>query len=125
MRVCPLSFLINARNRSAIGEAGERQAVDFLKKSGLTWIASRFRSRFGEIDLIMRDHHTIVFIEVRLRKTNHRGSGAESVDSRKQDKLIKTALIYLQKERIFEKKPCRFDVIDISQEGLKWIKNAF
>lgn len=108
-----------------LGEYGEQQAADFLEGKGLKRITSRFRSRFGEIDLIMEDQDILVFIEVRLRKTNHYGSGSESVDIRKQNKLTKTALTYLQKEKIFEKRPCRFDVIEISRNGLQWIKNAF
>lgn len=107
------------------GKLAECKAQDFLQRKGLKWITSCFRSRFGEIDLIMKDEDILVFIEVRFRKTDHYGSGAESVEVKKQHKITKTALTYLQKNKIFEKMPCRFDVIDISQNEINWIKNVF
>lgn len=108
-----------------LGKISEEKAAAFLEKNGLKKITSRFRSRFGEIDLIMEDQDTLVFIEVKFRKTTEHGSGAESVNKLKQNKIVKTALTYLQKEKIFEKKACRFDVIEVSQDKLQWIKNAF
>ncbi len=107
------------------GEAEEQEAALFLKKKGLKLLASRFRSRLGEIDLIMEDKNTLVFVEVKYRSQTRYGCGAESVDFRKQNKLRNAALFYLQKEKMLEKKNCRFDVIDMSQGKVHWIKSAF
>ena len=81
-----------------------------------------------EIDLIMQDDNVLVFIEVRYRKSDYFGSGAETVDSRKQKKLILSAKHYLSKQSKHDQ-ACRFDVISLSgslQTGrIEWIPNAF
>ena len=107
------------------GKLAEKQAAEFLKKEGLQLVTSGFRSHFGEIDLIMEDNEILVFIEVKFRKKIDQGRGSESIDLRKQKRLIKTALSYLQKENLFEKKICRFDVVDIFENQIDWIKDAF
>ncbi len=83
----------------------------------------------GEIDLIMTDRTTIVFVEVRFRIHNNYGDGAESVDTRKQRKISLTALHYLQKSRL-SNRFCRFDVVSLSEakngtSEINWIQNAF
>ena len=117
-------FQINVRQAS-IGKAAEHKAAAFLEKQGLKLIASRYRAPAGEIDLIMEDHQTLVFIEVKFRKHTHFGTAAESVHTRKQQKILKAALLYLQKTKQFEKRPCRFDVVALSPNHIEWIKNAF
>ncbi|WP_299941611.1 YraN family protein [uncultured Microbulbifer sp.] len=103
----------------------EDKAADYLRRAGLAVIEHNYRSRFGEIDLIARDSDTVVFVEVRFRRSNHFGGAGASVDARKQQKLLATACGYLQKHNL--DCPCRFDVlaIDSDAQNIQWIKNAF
>ncbi len=112
-----------------IGNAAESLACDYLQQRGLKLITRNYHAPFGELDLIMREHDQIVFVEVRFRRHNRYGSGADSVTANKQDKLIKTALYYLQQHPKQAKYPLRFDVISVSaadgQTDVEWIKDAF
>lgn len=108
------------------GGLAEQQAAQYLQKQGLKLLQTNFRSRFGEIDLIMQDAETHVFVEVRLRSSTKFGGAAASIDARKQAKLLKTAQFYLAQFKSIP--PCRFDAIllqsaDISK--IEWVKNAF
>jgi putative endonuclease len=110
--------------RQRIGNAAEARAATHLTESGLKLVATKFRCKCGEIDLIMRDGEQLVFVEVRYRKSNIFGSAAESVTSRKQQKLVLTAQYYLQSRKV--DRPCRFDVVGISGNGeVNWVRNAF
>ncbi|WP_435234756.1 YraN family protein [Psychromonas sp. PT13] len=107
------------------GVKAEKQALAFLKEQGLTLVCQNYFCRFGEIDLIMRDDDTLIFIEVRYRKNNDFGGALASITKAKQDKIIKTARHYLA-QLDFEPY-CRFDVIAIDQQMQtpEWIQNAF
>ncbi len=109
----------------ADGSAAEMQAEHYLLAQGLTLVERNFRCRMGEIDLIMRDQATVVFVEVRSRTGNRFGGALASIDARKQQKLIVTAQMYLQRLRATP--PCRFDVVLIqgAQAAPYWIRNAF
>lgn len=111
------------------GQDAEAIACDYLHKQGLRTVCQNFHSRRGEIDAIMEDGETIVFVEVRYRKQIRFGSGAESVNHTKQTKLIATALYFLQKHPKYNNRPCRFDVVSITQQTkqaeIDWIKDAF
>ena len=107
------------------GQAAENQACEYLQKKGLRLIERNYRCRQGEIDLVMSDADTIVFIEVRYRSNPAFGSAAESVDRRKQSKLIVTATHYLQQAPCHAQRPARFDVISMSGNSLEWIRDAF
>lgn len=114
-------------DRQQIGKDAEAQAERFLQNKGLIPISRNFRCRCGEIDLIMRDGNELVFIEVRKRQWQQFGGAAESVDFRKQRKLIRTAQYYLQQ---LSKEPfCRFDVIAFEGKAAAddplWYKDAF
>jgi len=117
------------RTTKQIGQTAEDAARQYLQKQGLTFVEANFTTRLGEIDLIMKDNKTLVFVEVRLRNNKHYASALESVDFRKQTKLRKAALSYLQKEQLFDKVACRFDVIAAEADNntfkFQWIKNAF
>lgn len=112
-----------------IGAAAEALACDYLQQHGLVLLARNYRVPQGELDLIMQEHDHIVFVEVRFRRNHRYGSGAESVHTAKQGKLIKTALYYLQQHPKLAKRPVRFDVVSISiidaQPRIDWIKDAF
>lgn len=111
------------------GNIAENLACEYLQQQGLTLLARNFRSRYGEIDLIMRDGNTLVFIEVRARKQHNLVDSLQSVNASKQKKLIKTALYYLQKNSKLMDYPARFDVIAITNRpaasDINWIKDAF
>lgn len=109
------------------GSLAETQAEQFLQQQGLLLLHKNFRCKTGEIDLIMRDQHTLVFIEVRLRSNRQFSSAAESVTWQKQQKIIRTAQVYLLKHNLLDKVRCRFDVItfDRPQGHPQWIKDAF
>ncbi len=108
------------------GLDAETRALDYLQRQGLTPLARNVRSPRGEIDLIMEEDRTIVFVEVRLRTRSDFGSGAESVTRRKQEKLIATAAYFLQQHKPLAKRPARFDVVSVGyQDKMDWIKNAF
>ena len=83
-------------NEKNAGLAAEKLAATFLANQGLKLVAQIYHCRFGEIDLIMRDTSTLVFIQVRLRSNKKFGSAAASITPQKQQKLILTAQHYLQ-----------------------------
>ena len=111
------------------GARWEKTAESFLRSHGLKLLHRNFSSRFGEIDLIMEEEKTIVFVEVKYRKSNEHGSGADAVTFHKQNRISRTAGWYLSKNPHRAEQFCRFDVISIDpqsrKQGIKWIKNAF
>ena len=112
-----------------IGDQSEEIASAYLQRNGLKIVTRNFHSPRGELDIIMEDGQTLVFVEVRFRRNPHFGSGAESVDKNKQQRLITSAAYYLQKNRQYRNRPMRFDVVSISMEANKpaidWIQDAF
>ena len=108
------------------GALAEQWAAQYLRQQGLKPIAQNFRSRFGEIDLIMHEGMTLVFIEVRLRRNTNFGGAAASIDTRKQQRIIRTAQYYLAS--LARTPPCRFDVVlmdDVLGHDVQWLRNAF
>ena len=106
------------------GKKAEDVACSFLQKNGLKLIERNYHCRYGEIDIIMKDDDTIVFIEVRYRKTINYGGAEASVDKNKQQKLVFTANHYIQKYSVSQ--PMRFDVVAIyPNESPYWITDAF
>ena len=105
------------------GAQAEQQAAQYLRQQGLKPVAQNYRSRFGEIDLIMRDGATLVFIEVRLRRNANFGGAAASIDARKQQRIIRTAQQYLA--NLAHIPPCRFDAVLMDDSGVEWLRNAF
>jgi putative endonuclease len=120
-----------SNQQQSTGEIAEQTAFDYLLKKGLKPVTRNYRCRFGEIDLIMQDGGTLVFVEVRFRRSSNFGSAAATVSSSKQQRLLKTAALYLQNQSHVP--DCRFDVVGISQTMhdnktnfcVNWIQNAF
>ena len=110
-----------------IGFAAEDHARKYLSASGLIWVESNYLCRLGEIYLIMRDKEYLVFIEVRSRSSNAYGGAVQSITHSKRQKLLRTATLYLQTKKLYEKQPTRFDVLSIegTPPQITWIKNAF
>lgn len=94
-----------------LGPWGEARAAEYLRRKGYVLVAANYRCRFGEIDLIVRDRHYLVFVEVKLRKNADFAQAREFVDYRKQQRLRTTASIYLS--RYPTALQPRFDVIEI------------
>lgn len=100
------------------GAWGEALAAEYLRKRGYQLVASGYRCRFGEIDLIVKDRKYLIFVEVKLRKSAKFAQALEYVDGRKQDRLRTTASIYLS-ENPTNLQP-RFDVVEIyAPEGIQ------
>lgn len=101
-----------------LGEWGEALAAEYLRKKRYTLLASRFRCRFGEIDLIAQNREYLVFVEVKLRKSSSFAQAKEFVDWKKQRRIRTTASMYLSLHPT--EKKSRFDVIEIyAPEGLE------
>ena len=112
-------------NENNAGLEAEKLAATFLSTQGLRLVTQNYHCRFGEIDLIMMDASTLVFIEVRLRSNKQFGSAAASITPQKQQKLILTAQHYLQQNP--NKNACRFDVLlmdKVEIGAITWLKNA-
>ena len=110
----------------------EAMAEKYLLRMGLKLVDKNYHTYRGEIDLIMQDQGTLVFVEVRFRQNSYFGSAAESVTSSKQHKLFSAAQRYLQQNSQYRENACRFDVIAITGSSdsrekpkIDWIKNAF
>ncbi len=110
------------------GQQIEKQVSHYLRKQGLRLIKQNYHCRGGEIDLIMKENTTLVFIEVRFRKNARFGSALESVNNQKQARIIHTAQHYIQTISSTAEQ-YRFDVVAVtpvdSSLQIEWIKNAF
>jgi putative endonuclease len=112
------------------GEAGEARALAHLTGQGLALVQRNYRvargphARGGEVDLIMRERDgTLVFIEVRARRSASFGGAAASVSATKQRSLVLAAQYFLN--RLPTMPPCRFDVIAIDGDRIEWLRGAF
>jgi putative endonuclease len=99
-------------DRISLGKSGEDRACRELERRGYAILARRYRTRFGEIDIIARDGPAIVFVEVKARTSDRFGDGAAAVTLHKQAKVTAMAEDYLARHRLRDV-PCRFDVVAI------------
>ncbi|MBA6232526.1 MULTISPECIES: YraN family protein [unclassified Colwellia] len=112
------------------GNITEKVAANYLVEQGLIIQEKNLYSRAGEIDIIMKDGNTIVFIEVKYRASALFGGAISAISEKKQQKIRKTAAFYLQQCGLNEyNTSCRFDVIalqgNINNLDITWLKNAF
>jgi putative endonuclease len=118
----------SSSDRKSIGARGEEIATVFLRQQKYRIIENNYRCRCGEVDIIARDGKTIVFVEVKTRRTASYGLPQLAVTPFKQRQISKAALTYLTKNRLMEAK-ARFDVIGIllltSEPQVNHIKDAF
>lgn len=114
---------------SELGRGAEEAAYQFLLGQGVQLLARNFRCRWGEIDLIVADKNTVVFVEVRYRRSKKFGSAEETVDKRKQIRLGRAAQSFLQTHPELANRPARFDVVTLAPAAqsmkLRWIRDAF
>ncbi len=116
------------RDTGVVGRRAESLAFEYLRDRGLAPVARNFRSRGGEIDLIMLDGDCLAFIEVRSRRSSQFTSPSSTVDPRKQRKLVGTAAMFVARHDRFADFTMRFDVISIegmTQPSIRWIRDAF
>ncbi|MCR4876189.1 MAG: YraN family protein [Clostridiales bacterium] len=106
------------------GVQGEEMACRFLTGKGMKCLETRYREKIGEIDLIMEDGETLVFVEVKARFSGEKGQGLQAVTPAKQRKIARCATLYLMKQG-WLRRDIRFDVVEINQEGIIHIPNAF
>ncbi|MBD3376086.1 YraN family protein [candidate division KSB1 bacterium] len=114
-------------NKRELGKRGEEIAAQYLQKMGMELLAQNFRTKRGEIDLILNDCGTLVFVEVKTATTPVFGPPETWVDRKKQHKVAHVAQEYLWQNRI-ENRDCRFDVIGVwynPQLTIKHYRNAF
>ena len=116
-------------NTRAAGARYEDIALAYLQHAGLAPITRNFSCRYGEIDLVMRDRDTIVFVEVRYRRSGRFGGGIDSVDAGKRAKLVRSASAYLADHPRLAGCTCRFDVVAIGDDervpSFDWRRDAF
>ena len=125
-------FSNNKKERLSGAEA-EQLALDFLQAKGLELVVKNFRTRRGEIDLIMRDNAILVFVEVRFRSNLNFGTAEESITAQKCQRLSSAAQAYMQREGLTERVTGRFDAVAISPAkphrqssgmySINWIQN--
>ncbi|QIQ22340.1 YraN family protein [Zophobihabitans entericus] len=113
-------------NKRQIGTRFEIIARDFLQHHGLIFIDQNCYFKGGEIDLIMQDGLCWVFVEVRFRRNSHFGSAAATVNSSKQQRLITSAMLWLQRQGLNpETEEYRFDIFAITGQEKQWITHVF
>jgi putative endonuclease len=112
-----------SKNIADIGAEAEQAAADYLVGQGLQLVTRNFHCRGGEIDLVMRDGATLVFVEVRARSRTDYGSAAESITPTKQGRIILAARHYLARHKLDA--PCRFDAVLLQAGSLRWLRAAF
>ena len=116
--------------RKTIGHVGEKLATIYLKGKGMVILHRNWSTRLGELDIIAKEGDTVVFVEVRTTTGTRFGYGFQSVDYRKQQKVRRLSLQYVQHHRL-ESNPMRFDVVSVllhkNQEldGIQYIRGAF
>ncbi len=125
--------MVNSRPPSdrptTIGNWAERRARAYLKRQGLKTVEHNYACKLGEIDVIARDGSTLVFIEVRFRRSSTHGTAAASVTKTKQQRIVKTASHFLLTHPEWSSFRTRFDVVAVTRPNyriqVEWIRNAF
>lgn len=117
-------------NTRVLGEQGEHVATQFLEKQGYVVVARNYRTRVGEIDLVMVSSQTLVFVEVKWRRQRVFGAAVEAVDERKRRRLVYVARHFWSRYPQHRRPSVRFDVIAIEgglgrQAKIDWFPNAF
>ena len=130
MRRASTAVAPSASNDSGTRAAGARYetlALRHLERAGLSLVARNYHCRYGEIDLVMRDGDTVVFVEVRYRRAGGFGDGVDSVTAAKRAKLVRAASAFLADQPRLAAHPCRFDVLAIGDDAdaPDWRRNAF
>ncbi len=118
-----------SNNRQQTGKTGEDHAASFLQEKGFTILERNYRQKCGEIDIVAQDGKTLVFVEVKTRKTISFGSPFEAVTRNKQQQIARTAQDYICRKKLTNS-PARFDVVGVllstgKEPLVEMIQNAF
>lgn len=112
-------------NKRAVGSDKEKMAREYLIQNGLRVLECNYRNKKGEIDIIAQDGMTLVFVEVKYRKTASLGHPEEAVNTIKMKKICNVASYYMLSKKYNSNTQCRFDVVAIEGDIIRWHKNAF
>ena len=118
------------RQPKTLGQRGEAAAESFLKRLGYVILARGERDGLGELDLVAVDGRTVVFVEVKTRKSLDKGHPSDAVDEGKQRRITRLALAYLKRHNLLEYK-ARFDIVavvwpnDAKKPQIEHFKSAF
>ncbi|WP_444677297.1 YraN family protein [Halomonas sp. E19] len=119
--------MVSSADARARGSQIERLAADWLVARGLVLLAANQQCKGGELDLVMRDGETLVFVEVRHRADSRHGHPLETITATKQRRLIHAARFYLARNRL--SCPCRFDALAVTGTppalDFDWVQSAF
>ncbi|GGA83347.1 UPF0102 protein [Neiella marina] len=112
------------------GDHYEQLALDYLRRQGLSLVTQHFRKGHWEIDLIMREQDTLVFVEVKYRSQKGYGGAEYALSQAQISRLRRTAQYFLQTQQLKEHQTaCRFDLLAVDGQGneqqISWLKNAF
>lgn len=121
-----MALLSKLSNKRSQGSIYEQKARAYLETQGLKFIAANQTFKCGELDLVMADGDTIVFVEVRQRKSSRFGSAVESIDYRKQQKWLNAANMWLftKRNQSLDTAKCRFDVVAFEGDNPPlWLPN--
>ena len=116
--------------KKSLGDRGEDAAAKFLKRQGFHILARSLDSPLGELDIVAVDGRTVVFVEVKTRRSDDAGRPSEAIDQRKEQRMTRAALAYLKSNRLLDYS-ARFDVVAITwpenvrQPTIEHFKNAF
>jgi putative endonuclease len=123
-----VAFLARLREELPLGRRGERAAEKYLKRNGYRIVARNFRAAGAEIDLVAIDGETLVFVEVKTRRSRISGAPEEAVDERKQLRMRRAAEVFLARYRAGGKE-LRFDIVAVDASGkrleIELLRNAF
>ena len=112
-------------NTYSKGLLGEAAAEQYLCEAGMTCLQRRYRSPYGEIDLIMMDRDVLVFVEVKARVRQTHSEAQAAVTSAKQRRIIQTALCFLNEHPEYAQHMMRFDIVSLSGDCIHHLPNAF
>lgn len=118
------------RGALSVGRSWESRAAQFLTDRGLVVLATGYRCRLGELDIVGSDGRGLVVVEVRARRSTSKGRAVETIDKRKRQRIVKATRHFLMRNPAWHARPIRFDVIAIdgietSQPKIQWVRNAF
>jgi putative endonuclease len=123
-----VAFVGRLREELPLGRRGERAAEKYLKRNGYRIVARNFRAAGAEIDIVAMDGETLVFVEVKTRRSRDAGAPEEAVDERKQSRMRRAAEAFSVRYRVGEKE-LRFDIVAVDaagkRMGIELLRNAF
>lgn len=111
-------------NRREIGSFYENLCIEYLKKDDFEILEHNYRCKLGEIDIIARKDGIIRFIEVKYRKNNFFGYAINAVDKKKQNKIMRAAMWYLQQKNMDDSQ-CSFDIMTVENDKVEYYFNCY